>query len=434
MTHSFQRRLLVHLAIAVVVLGLLGAAGQFVLAWRELRESQDDMLRQVAALALSEPGHASPSLGRVAIGDHDSRLLLFVSPGDPTPTWLRRIPAPGLHTVDSPRGPLRVEVRRAGRDTVVVAQSTDARDELAWAGAMRALLPSLLLVPLLIWLINRRIRAEFAPIARAARRLEMQDALREPQLEMERMPSEIQPFIDAIEGLLGRTHALMQQQQRFIADAAHELRSPLTALALQARNVRHASSHEEAKTRLAPLEQGIERARKLTEQLLGLARMSGLAVTPAETDVSAVARDVIAEFLAQAEQKDIDLGFDGPEVMSTVTVPTLLRTILSNAVDNAIKYTPNGGEITLALRGSPGQIRLEVIDSGPGIPAAQREDAFKPFHRLHDNDVEGTGLGLAIASEAAARLGTTLSLHDRPDRDGLVFRVELSDATTSANP
>lgn len=428
MRNSFQRRLLVHLAIAVVFLGLLGAAAQFVLAWRELRESQDDMLRQVAALALSSPGHASPSLGRVAIGDHDARLLLFVSPGEPAPTWLSRVPAPGLHTVDSPRGPLRVEVQSAGPYTVVVAQSTDARDELAWAGAMRALLPSLLLVPLLIWLISRQLRVEFAPITRAARRLEMQDALREPQLEMERMPSEIQPFVDAIEGLLGRTHALMQQQQRFIADAAHELRSPLTALALQARNVRHAASLDEARARLIPLEQGIERARKLTEQLLGLARLSGMTVAPAETDVSALARDVIAEFLVQAEHKGIDLGLDVPDALSVVTVPTLLHTILSNAVDNAIKYTPAGGEVTLALRESAGHVRLEVIDSGPGIPAAQRVDAFRPFHRLHDNDIEGTGLGLAIAREAATRIGATLGLHDRRDRSGLVFVVDLPDA------
>ena len=159
-----------------------------------------------------------------------------------------------------------------------------------------------------------------------------------------------------------------------------------------------------------------------------------MTVAPTETDVSALARDVIAEFLVRAEHKGIDLGLDAPDVLSVVTVPTLLHTILSNAVDNAIKYTPAGGEVTLALRESVGHVRLEVIDSGPGIPAAQRVDAFRPFHRLHDNDIEGTGLGLAIASEAATRIGATLGLHDRRDRSGLVFVVDLPDAMTVPSP
>lgn len=425
MRHSFQRRLVVHISAAVVVLGLLAAAAQFVLAWRELREAQDDMLRQVAALALVHPGREASTFGHVALGDHDSRLLLAVLPIDPSPAWLRPVPGPGLHTVDGPGGPMRVEVRHAGACTAIVAQSTDAADEPAWNGAARALLPSLLLVPLLIWLIIRLVRGEFAPIARAAQELRAQHALLEARLGLENLPTEIQPFIDAIEDLLRRTHALMRQQQRFVADAAHELRSPLTALALQARNLRHAQSLDDALERLVPLEQGIERARKLSEQLLGLARIDG-ADAPAESvDICALARELLAEFLPLAEQRGIDLGLDAPERIMTRTSPAMLRAILANALDNAIKYSPRGGDVTLVVRDVDGRVRCEVVDSGPGIPVAQRKDAFKPFHRLHGNDVGGAGLGLAIAHEAAARLGATLALRDRADRSGLVFGVEL---------
>ena len=221
MTSSFQRRLVLHLGVAVVGLGLLAAAAQFVLAWRELRESQDDMLRQVAMLALRHPGHEMSAPGRGGLDDHDSRIHLAMLPIDPAPAWLGSAMTPGLRTLDTRAGRMRVLVLRQGPYTAVVAQATDARDELAWNGALRALLPSLLLVPLLIGLIRRGVRREFEPVVQAARRLEALETVQGPSLELRDMPAEIQPFVDAIEGLLGRTRELMRQQQRFVADAAH---------------------------------------------------------------------------------------------------------------------------------------------------------------------------------------------------------------------
>jgi two-component system, OmpR family, sensor kinase len=432
MKRSFQRQLLLQIGAAVILLGLLAATAQFILAWRELRESQDDMLRQVAALALARPDREASAVGKVRLGDSDSRLQLFVLPIDSRPPWLEPALAPGLHTVDSPQGRMRVEVRRAGPYTAIVAQPTDALDELAWSGAGRTLLPSLLLVPLLIGLISRLVRREFAPIARAAQRVDAQHVLHDPQLDIGDLPDEIQPFVDAIEGLLRRTHDLMRQQQRFIADAAHELRSPLTALALQGSNLRHAKSLQEVQQRLPPLQQGIERARRLSEQLLGLARVQGDATENESIDVSALARELLAEFYPLAEKRGIDLGLDAPEKLLATTSGTMLRTILSNAIDNAIKYTPTGREVSLAVRDAPGGVCVDVIDSGSGIPAAERTSVFRPFRRLKGNGVEGTGLGLAIASEAAARLGATLSLHDRGDRQGLVFRLFLPRRNTES--
>lgn len=426
MRRSFQRRLLLHIGGAVMLLGLVAAVAQFVLAWRELREFQDDMLRQVAALALTHPGRDASSLGRLRLGDNDSRIQLAMLPADPAPAWFDAALGDGLHTVDSPAGRMRVFVERSGGHTAIAAQPTDARDELAWNGAWRALLPSLALVPLLIWLISRVVRGEFAPIARAAGRIAAQRAVRESGLGIdEDLPVEIQPFVEAIDGLLQRTHDLVRQQQRFIADAAHELRSPLTALALQAGNVRKADSLEEARNRLRPLEAGIARARKLTEQLLGLARMESGKVEDEPVDLGGLALELLAEFHTEAQRRRIDLGLDAPDPITANTSRLLLRTILSNALDNALKYTPEGGEVTLAIRRAGDTVQCEVVDSGPGIAPSERAAVFQPFHRLHGNAVEGTGLGLAIASEAAGRLGAKVSLHDRPGRGGLVFRLEL---------
>ena len=426
MKSSFQRRLLLHLGIAVVGLGLLAAAAQFVLAWRELRESQDDMLRQVAALALQHPGHELAAPWRAGIDDHDSRIHVAMLPLDPTPSWLSAAAPPGLSTVDGPTGRMRVFVQPRGPYTAVVAQATDARDELAWNGALRALLPSLLLVPLLIWLIGRGVRREFEPVARAASHLETRSALEGPALELGPMPAEIQPFVDAIEGLLQRTRELMHQQQRFVADAAHELRSPLTALALQARNVRHARSLGEARQRLLPLEQGIERASRLSEQLLDLARIESADAPRHGIDLVALGRELLGTYFPVAEGRGIDLGMHAPAAVRVQSSSALLRTILSNAIDNALKYTPGGGEVTLRIEALGAGARCEVVDSGPGIAPEQRDDAFKPFHRIDERGGQGTGLGLAIAREAARRIGAEISLHDRPDGgSGLVLRVDL---------
>lgn len=427
MSMSFQRRLLLHTAVAVVVLGLLAAVAQFILAWGELRESQDDLLRQVGALALRHPGREAALSRGIGIDDHDSRIHVALLPIDSAPAWLGRPAAPGLHTVDTPAGRMRLFVQRSGPYTVVAAQATDARDELAWNAALRALAPSALLVPLLIWLVGRVVRREFAPVLRAARRLEQIDTLHGNELGLGPMPAELKPFVQAIEGLLRRTHGLMRQQQRFIADAAHELRSPLTALALQARNVRHASTLDEARQRVSPLELGIERARKLTEQLLDLARIESGDVQREDLDLCALSRELVAEFHPMAQSRGIDLGLEAPDKLDLESSAPLLRAILGNALDNALKYTPAGGEVTLRIEARPGGARLEVEDSGSGMPPQRRDEVFKRFARLHDGDVEGTGLGLAIAQEAAARLGSRISLHDRGNgRQGLVLRLDLA--------
>jgi two-component system OmpR family sensor kinase len=139
-------------------------------------------------------------------------------------------------------------------------------------------------------------------------------------------------------------------------------------------------------------------------------------------DVSKMARELIAEYLPLAEARGIDLGLDEAGNIAVIAEPQTLRLVINNALDNALRYTPSSGEVTLRLYIEGDDTVIEVSDSGPGIPAAERERVFDPFYRIEGAGGQGSGLGLAIVRDAAARLGGKVSLHDRPDGPGLILR------------
>lgn len=423
MNRSLQWRLSRALALAIVLIGLAAGAASFVFAYEEAQEFQDDTLRQIAALAdadhLRGSGHDRTDI------DPDARVMILRLPsaGAVNTTWLPSGMQPGLHTLDGPGGRWRVFVRETQSGTrIAAAQATEGRDEIAIDSALRTMVPLTLLLPLLIWLTVRIVRTQFAPVRRLAQTLDTQPAERPAALPDAGLPEEIAPFVRAINRLLERVNRLMGEQRRFIADAAHELRSPLTALSLQAQNLEKADTIEALRVRVAPLRAGIERARRLTEQLLNLARGQADAPGRETAEVSKVARDLIAEHLPLAEARAIDLGLEDTGNLLLSAEPHALRLVLKNALDNALRYTPSGGEVTLRLYSEGEEAVIDVIDTGPGIPAGERERAFAPFHRLDGAGGEGSGLGLAIARDAAARLGGTVSLHDRHEGSGLVFR------------
>lgn len=426
---SLQRHLSLMLGSTILLAGLAAATASFFLAYSEAREFQDDMLRQIATL--STGGAAESSLawprrqnaGVGALSDPESRIVILHLPDDPRPAWLSGDLAAGFHTLNTASERLRVFIRDTppGQRTVVT-QPTDARDEIAIDSALRTLIPLLLLLPLLAWLIVRIVRSELAPITRLSRRLDEQPADRPEPVPDPGLPEEITPFVQAINRLLERVNQLMAQQRRFIADAAHELRSPLTALSVQAQNLRQADSLDSLRDRVTPLQEGIERARHLTEQLLNLARTQAGASGAVEVSLSALVRELIAEYLPLAEDKNIDLGLEESTPLPVRAAPDALRLIIKNALENALKYTPAGGEVTIRLLSDHTHAVIEVVDNGPGIPASERACVFDAFYRIPGASGAGSGLGLTIAREAAMRLGGVVSLHERPEGCGLVFR------------
>ena len=429
MNRSLQRHLSMVSAGVILLAGLIAAVASFSLAFADAREFQDDMLRQIAKLSVISTSAPVPSLAHPSnasnggITDPESLVSIFHLPGDIAPDWLNRELSAGLHTLDTGSGKLRVFVRdgKNGMRTIV-SQPTDVRDEIAINSAVRTLIPLLLLLPILAWLIAYIVRNELAPVMRLSRSLDEQPVERPRAISDADIPQEITPFVHAINRLLERVNKLMLQQRRFIADAAHELRSPLTALSLQAQNLKSAGSLDVVRERIVPLQEGIERARLLTEQLLSLARAQSGENADSDINVSTMARGLIADYLPLAEAKHIDLGIEEVAHLHLHAEAESLRMIIKNALENAIKYTPAGGKVTLRLLAENDNAVIEIVDNGPGIAAGEREQVFDPFYRIQDTTVAGSGLGLAIAREAAVRLGGTLSLHDVQEGGGLILR------------
>jgi two-component system OmpR family sensor kinase len=415
---SLQRQLTLTLAGVVVATGLVAAAASLAFGYYEAQEFQDDALRQVARVAtIATPAHG---------GEIESSIVVVRLPSGARPAWLPPNPAPGLHTYDDGRDRMRAFVRALpDGGKLVAAQATEVRDDLALNSAVRTLVPLLLLIPLLAWLSSRVVARRLAPVRALASDLDRQAPDRLESLADAGVPDEIASFVHAINRLLERVNRLMAEQRRFIADAAHELRTPLAALSLQAQNVEGAGSLEDARARLAPLRGGIERARRLVEQLLSLAKMQSGAVETAPLDLSTFARELIAEYLPIAAARGIDLGMRDHPGLRVRATPEALRMIIGNALDNALRHAPGGGEVTLALAADGDDAVVSVIDNGPGIPAAERARVFDAFHRLEGAGAQGSGLGLAIARDAATRLGGEVSLHDAPSGNGLELRFRL---------
>ena len=244
------------------------------------------------------------------------------------------------------------------------------------------------------------------------------------------VPQEILPFVHSINRLLQRLNASMEQQRRFVADAAHELRTPIAVLSMQVDNLKPLQLEPQARQRIGALQDGLRRARTVVEQLLSLARSQGEQTTLRQTlDPSGVMREVITDLLPLAESRGIDLGIDRAEKVEIDTDPAQLYTLLRNAVDNALRYTPEGGRIDLRVRAEGDHAVIEVQDSGPGIAPEQLQRVFDPFVRLPGAQSEGSGLGLSIIRQIAQRLGGEVALRNATE-GGLILRY--SQPLTSA--
>lgn len=430
MKKSLQRRLTVMLDGAILLSGLVAALVSFVLAYDEAKEFQDDMLRQIALLATRNTGPAAnnerllQNHAEIALDDAESRIsVIHLLPDAPRPDWLAGDASSGLHTLDRDGEHMRVFLQKdSSGKTTIVMQPTETRDEIAINSALRTFAPLLILLPIMAWLIMHIVHSELKPVRNLADYLDAQPADQPRPLPDQDVPDEITPFVHSINRLLARVMDLMGQQRRFVADAAHELRSPLTALSVQMQNLKQAGSIESIIERILPLQAGIERATKLTEQLLNLARIQAGTSVTTTVDVLVLSRKLIAEYIPLAEAKGIDLGLDAEAPLMLTASSENLLLILKNGLENALKYTPAGGEVTLRIYEVDESAVCEIIDNGPGIPVSEKERAFDPFYRLPDATGEGSGLGLAIAKEAAACQGGSVSLLNRSEGRGLIFR------------
>jgi two-component system OmpR family sensor kinase len=228
-------------------------------------------------------------------------------------------------------------------------------------------------------------------------------------------PSELHPFIVSINGLLERMRLMMDQQRRFVADAAHELRTPITALSLQVENLDPVDLPESAQDRLAALGQGMRRTKHLLEQLLALARQearpSSCGEVPA-VQLDHTAKEVVADLLPQALARGIDLGFDIVESLAVRAEPVMLAAMIRNLLDNALRFTPPRGTVDLGIYRQDDAAILQIEDTGPGIAPDDMNRIFEPFFRGHRPEGEGTGLGLSIVKRFVDGLGGSIALEN----------------------
>ena len=448
-SHSLRKRLLWFVLVAILLAAVLQAITAYRSALQQADAMFDDHLQQVArSLGGSiQFGNGAPPGFAPSINDGEPGFEIYVQVWGPDGTQLFRstrsaLPPRtvlGFSEVEAEGNRYRVYSLQTSLQTVQIAQDLNARAARAKSLALRAVLPFALLTPLLMlavwWIINRSL----APIKRAGLQLASRAADDFSPLLNADLPDEVRPLVDELNLLFGRVRDAFDAQKNFVADAAHELRSPLTALKLQAQALRRAEVEPAAREAgVARLNQGIDRTIRLVEQLLVLAREEGEGATAKSKtedesiDLDGIVRLAMADMLAQAQLKRIDLGLQQHETAWVHGQPDALRILLRNLLDNAVKYTPESGRVDVSLEMLDKQAVLTVEDSGPGIVAEDRGRVFDRFFRVGNTPVEtGNGLGLAIVKTIADRHGATLQLDASERLGGLRVTMRMAAVKTA---
>ncbi|MEW6039772.1 MAG: ATP-binding protein [Pseudomonadota bacterium] len=425
---SIRRELIAALLGAIALATSIGAYATFIAARGEVDALLDYQLRQFA-LSLGDQSYVPPVPPArtdldfvIQVWSPEGVRLYFSHPHRALPGLV----GAGYATVETREGAWRVFAMPLARRVIQVAQPMRVRNKLALEAASRVLTPFLVLLPVLSLTIWFLVGRGLAPLRRLARAV----AVRNPQslapLPETSIPEEALPLVRSVNDLLARLSEALAAQRAFIADAAHELRTPIAAMQLQADLAEHAGTADERGAAMEDLKAGVRRAARAVQQLLTLARQEPDAASVPLTRVvlADIARQVVAEHAGLAARKSIDFGFAEVDADLSVTGdPGALHTLLANLVDNAVHYTPPGGVVDVSVRrGEDGRPCLEVADTGPGIPAAERSRVFDRFYRGAETTEAGTGLGLAIVRAIADRHGAAVTFADGAEK-GLCVRV-----------
>lgn len=433
---SIRARLLAALLALVTVISILAGALTYRRVLAETSTLFDYQLRQMALSLRSQ----IPMAPRLELPPDQTDTDFVIQIWDPygSRIYLSRPGLPLINATALGYADVRVGGRRwrtYGLQTldgvIQIAQPVRVREELARGAALRVVLPLLLLLPLLGAAAAGVVGSGLRPLRRVAGEVQRRDAHSLAPITAAGLPQEVAPLVNELNRLLSRLNSAFQAQRAFVADAAHELRSPLTALSLELQLLDRAPDERARLEARAHLGAAIERAIHLLEQLLTLARnepreaVAGLSTFALEQPVALG----IADAHALAAARGVELSLEALPVRVRGD-PEALRTLVRNLVDNAVRHSPGGGRVRVSIRAAAGPdasaagALLEVADSGPGIPAAERERAFDRFYRRAGAPQGGSGLGLAIVKAIADRHGARVSLAEAPE-GGLLASVEF---------
>ncbi|GAB4061801.1 ATP-binding protein [Uliginosibacterium sediminicola] len=439
MLDSLKRRivLLCVLALGVIWLGTLAVSYQDASA--EMRQLLDAHLAQAVSLLTVQSGVELDEVDT----DHAPELHKYARSVS-FQIW-RHGETLGVHSANAPDEQLGTPAEgfserniggvrwrvfsawdREHENLIQVGEQIATRDHLLREMIEHLLKPMLIALPLLALLLWLAVRLGLRPLDHVTADIARRDPQQLDAVELHGAPTEVRPLLSQLNLLFARIAESLANTQRFTADAAHELRTPLAAIRAQAQVASLSTDTNQQQHALRQVVQGSDQATRLIEQLLTLARLDADA-TPVleETAIRALLAESIADIAATAIAKDGEIALEDGEEFTLCVQPGLIRILLRNLLDNAIRYSPPGSEISVCVHAEDMQLLIDVCDSGPGIPPDQRERVFDRFHRVLGSGQSGSGLGLSIAQSIAQLHGGQISLHAGPQGRGLLVRTHL---------
>ena len=313
---------------------------------------------------------------------------------------------------------------------VQVAETLHKRTRLAWEMLANVVVPQLLLIVMATAVVWFGVSRGLEPLQRLRRAVSDRSHLDLSPIDIHNVPGEVRPLVDEVNELMVRLGRTFDFQNRFVADAAHQLKTPVSGLKAQIELALRENDAERVRHSLAQLYISADRLSRLVQQLLSLARNEPGALDAMQLeplDLNAYALEVSMEWVPQAIKRDIDLGFEGVEHPLVINADRdRLRELINNLIDNAIRYSQSSGRVTVRVSQSEsesGQCRLAISDDGPSVPVEERARIFERFHRLLGTQEDGSGLGLAIVSEIATLHGARITLEEDIDGVGNTFSV-----------
>jgi two-component system, OmpR family, sensor histidine kinase QseC len=407
-----------------------------VVAWREAESEAEELfdahLAQTAALLVVLSSEESSDLPEELPSHRYARKVAFQIWSDKGKLLARSTTAPREPLTDQTKGfsdrridgrswRIYSKVDERHRHRILVAESYEARNAVGKELAKHLLTPLVIALPTLALGLVLLMRQRFKPLQRLATSIGQRSPDRLDPIAAADVPQEIQPIIEQTNRLLQRVSDSIEQERRFTADAAHEIRTPLAVIRTYAQVAAAAAENDERTRALTSVVQATDRATHLLAQLLTMARLDNDTLTGhfVNCDLRKIAVDVIAEITPQALEKKVEVMLDEGQAAWVRGEPALLAVLLRNLIDNAIRYSPAETFVAVTIKRADGQVRLTVSDQGPGIPESERERVLSRFTRLGGSEAPGSGLGLSIALRIAQLHGAALVLQDGPGQYGL---------------
>jgi signal transduction histidine kinase len=430
---SIRARLLIGLLASVLAVQVV----MYSMIYARIEDEIDDLFdaeleRSALSAASGAPQTFIPTPARKVEDPQEDMVVSVFEGSEPVPAHqthpLRGIPRAtpiGFSKLQLDGREWRLFASAARDQFVVAAQPAEVRNRAARRITLRSLLPSIGALPLAALMIWIAVAYGLRPLVRITQDLRKRSHRDLRPLDVSRLPPDVAPLAEALNDLMGRLAGIIERQRTFIADAAHELLTPLTALRLQAQMLARSKSPSRQREAMAELQGGVSRTLQLARQLLALARhdADGELADKTEVDLATVVQRVLSIHLPIATEKALHTQIGIQEGAIVLGNEEALSILVSNLIDNSIKYTERDGRLLVSLRPASAGAELTIEDSGPGIPAEERERVFDRFYRRRDVLVTGNGLGLAIAKEIADRHGASIVLESSEALGGLSARV-----------